>query len=83
MNYTILIVTVFAIAGGLAWRFVGCEHFIPATNSEEVSVLRGIDAEAEAGDEELTGRTEWNKTQTDDSKKAYSNVKPVAGLLID
>lgn len=79
MNYTILIVVVFTIAGGIAWRFVGYKHFTPAANSGEITVLPGIDAEAEAGDEELTGRTEWNKTPTDDSKKAYSNVKPVAG----
>jgi hypothetical protein len=56
MNYTILVMSVFGIAMGLAWTFEGRKLFSPPVNDEEITVAAsgdviqgvGVDSEGQA-----------------------------------
>lgn len=53
MNYTILVMSVFGVAMGLAWVFEGRKLFSPPVNDEEISaasggVIQGVGVDAEA-----------------------------------
>lgn len=52
MNYTILVMSVFGAAMGLAWWFEGRKHFSPPVNDEKIcaasgGVIQGVGVDTE------------------------------------
>lgn len=66
MNYTILVMSAFGIAMGLAWVFEGRKLFSPPVNDEEITadsggVINGVGVDAEG------------QTFSQDSKSGYNS----------
>lgn len=48
MNYTILVIGIFAAAGVTAWWFEGRKQFIPPGHEDTVIVLSGVDVDRDS-----------------------------------